>query len=479
VKRYFIILLTFILCLGNQTLAKEKADHNKLANEFISVLNNKDLKEVEEFVVKNFSADALALWDGSGKDRYVGYSMNQALFHGELTALSIEVDNSNNRIRHITKVYSKNTDMQYELVISFNNDQERSITSWYMAEDPQSSDIKKTLTESQLITEIKAYSNKLANNGIFSGTILLAKGNKILHTAAHGLASRRYDVKNNLTTMFQIGSMSKMFTSVAILQLFETGQVSLDDPLTKFIDKSLLGKGDFERIKIHHLLTHTSGISNISGFNQIQNKIRSLKDVQHLYKSIETTFEPGSQWQYSSTGMMLLGQVIENVSGQSYFDYVDEHIYQKANMQHSGSFDLDVPVKNTARNYWFSVETGKITENLMFQAVKGGPGGGGYSTVGDLHKFALAMQTGKLLNTQLSNDALTAKPELNAPNWGYGFSVRGTKGNKVVGHNGAHLGMTARLNMYQDKGYILVVLGNFQTSAWPIIAKVDLLINQL
>ena len=73
----------------------------------------------------------------------------------------------------------------------------------------------------------------------------------------------------------------------------------------------------------------------------------------------------------------MLGKIIENVTGESYFDYINKHVYAKADMRNSGSFDLDVPVKNTARNYWFSVETGQITENLMFQSVKGGPAGGG------------------------------------------------------------------------------------------------------
>uniref|UniRef100_UPI003D0DA197 serine hydrolase domain-containing protein n=1 Tax=Pseudoalteromonas sp. TaxID=53249 RepID=UPI003D0DA197 len=245
------------------------------------------------------------------------------------------------------------------------------------------------------------------------------------------------------------------------------------------IDKSILGKGDFSKIKIRHLLSHTSGIGNISGYDEIQNKVRSLKDIQHLYTSIDATFEPGTEWRYSNTGMVLLGQVIENVTGENYYDYINENVYKKANMQQSGSYDLDVPVKNTARNYWFSVETGQVTENLMFQSVKGGPAGGGYSTVGDLHKFAMAMQNAQLVSRELSNKALSAKPELNAPNWGYGFSVRSSAGNTTVGHNGSHLGMTARLNMYQEKGYILVVLGNFQSSAWPVVAKVDQLIKRL
>lgn len=474
-KRYFQILLIFAFTHGNQTLAGENLDHNKLANDLIQVLNSKELKRIDAFVEKHFSSASLNRWNGEGKNRYVGYSINSALFHGELTVLSTEVDNANNRIRYINKVYSKNTDMQYELVVTFNNEQTRPITGWYMRESPQSLNAKKKLTDKQFIAQVKSYSESLAKNGTFSGTILLSKNNDVLFSAAHGFASLRYNVQNNLDTKFQIGSMNKMFTSVAILQLVETEQISLNDPLTKFIDKSLLGKGDFEKVKIKHLLTHTSGVDGLTGFDDIQNKVRSLDDIAHLYKTVETRFEPGTQWRYSNAGMTLLGQIIENVTGKSYFDYIDEHIYQKANMQHSGSFDLDVPVKNTARNYWFSVETGQITENLMFQSVRGGPAGGGYSTVGDLHKFAIAMQTGKLLNKQLSNEALTAKPEHNSPYYGYGFSVAGSKGNQIVGHNGAHLGMTARLN----KGYTLVVLGNFQSSAWPIIAKVNQLIELL
>lgn len=465
--------------ISHKAHAMKEVDYNKLASQFITVLNTKDLGKIEKFVVKNFSPNSLARWEGKGKDRYVGYSMNVALFHGELSVISTELDTSTNRIRQISKVYSKNTDMQHQVVLFFNDDQFQAITGWSIEETPQNQGSKGSLTESQFIEEIKIYTDKLAQRGSFSGTVLLAKNNDILFSAAYGFASRRYDVKNNLETKFQIGSMNKMFTSVAILQLIEAGKVSLDDPLTKFIDKSILGKGDFSKIKIRHLLSHTSGIGNISGYDEIQNKVRSLKDIQHLYSSIDATFEPGTEWHYSNTGMVLLGQVIENVTGENYYDYINENVYKKANMQQSGSYDLDVPVKNTARNYWFSVETGQVTENLMFQSVKGGPAGGGYSTVGDLHKFAMAMQNAQLVSRELSNKALSAKPELNAPNWGYGFSVRSSAGNTTVGHNGSHLGMTARLNMYQEKGYILVVLGNFQSSAWPVVAKVDQLIKRL
>jgi CubicO group peptidase (beta-lactamase class C family) len=471
------VTLTLFFCAN--VMAATSAYYNKLATEFISALNSKNLATIDHFVGNHFATSSLERWNGAGRARYTGYSINQAIFHGELDIIASQVEESVNRTQYILQVISKNTDMRHELVINFNKQAERPITGWYMNEAPIEPDVPAKISEAYLVNEIKNYADKLATNGVFSGTVLLAKGNQVLFSAAHGLASRRYDVKNNLETKFQIGSMNKMFTSVAILQLVESGKLNLNDPITKHVDRSLLGKGEFEKIEIRHLLTHTSGISGVIGFDEIQSKIRSLKDIIPLFKTTETTFTPGTQWQYSGTGMTLLGLVIEQISGMSYYQYIDKHIYQKAGMQNSGSFDLDVPVKNTARNYWFSVETGQLTENLMFQSVKGDPSGGGYSTVADLHKFALALQSEKFISKTLSNEALSGKPELNSPNYGYGFSVRGTLDNPIVGHNGAHLGMSARLNMYKNKGYILAVMGNYMSSTRPIVAKVNQLIEML
>ena len=353
--RYLQTLLIFMFWINFQAQAKNKLDHNALAGNFVEVLNSKDLSQIEQFVVNNFSPNSLSRWQGTGKARYVGYSINKALFHGKLTVISAELKRSDSRIRHVSKLHSENTDMQQEMVIFFNNDHKQAITGWYISEDPHNNEENDILTESQFIEEVKAYTTKLALNGAFSGTVLLAKNEKLLFSAAHGLASHRFDVKNNLDTKFQIGSMNKMFTSVAIMQLVEAGKLSLNDSLTKFVEKKYLGKGEFKNVKIKHLLSLTSGVGEIVGYEQIQHKVRSLKDIQHLYTSIDLTFEPGSQWRYSNTGMILLGEVIEFVTGENYYDYINKNIYQKAGMAHSGSFDLDVPVKNTARNYWFSV----------------------------------------------------------------------------------------------------------------------------
>ena len=168
---------------------------------------------------------------------------------------------------------------------------------------------------------------------------------------AHGLASRRYDVKNNIETKFQIGSMNKMFTGIAIMQLVEAGELSLNDKLTQYVDREYFGSGNFDDITIAQLLTHTSGLGGVPGYQAKQTEIRTLKKRLGLYKEVQLNFAPGSRWGYSSTGMDMLGHVIEAVTQQSYYDYIDDNIYQKAKMLSSGSFDIDLPVKNTARGY--------------------------------------------------------------------------------------------------------------------------------
>lgn len=142
-------------------------------------------------------------------------------------------------------------------------------------------------------------------------------------------------------------------------------------------------------------------------------------------------------------------------------------------------FDIDLPVKNTARGYWYSIDTKAITENLVSQHVKGSPAGGGYSTVGDLHQFALALMHNRLIAPKLTSQATSAKPQLSSPNYGFGFSVRGEPGNQIIGHNGAHLGMSSQLNIYKDKGYILAVLANTRGSTAPVVYTLNNLMERL
>ncbi len=210
------------------------------------------------------------------------------------------------------------------------------------------------LDEQQFLQEIKTMMEALIAKNVFSGTCLIAKGDEILATYVGGEASKRFHVPNNIDTKFNLGSMNKMFTATAIMQLVEKGQLSLDDPIGKYVDESWLPAEITSKITIHHLLTHTSGLG--SYFNETYMRgsrelFRVVDDFKPLVNGEKLAFEPGERYRYSNTGMLLLGVVIESVTGGSYFDYIRKNIYGPAGMTDSDSFEMDYPVENLAIGY--------------------------------------------------------------------------------------------------------------------------------
>jgi CubicO group peptidase (beta-lactamase class C family) len=187
------------------------------------------------------------------------------------------------------------------------------------------------LTESEAISAVKAQVEKNVAADRFAGTVLVAKNSKVLFNGAYGLADREKKIPNTLDARFRIGSMNKMFTAVAVLQLVEAGKIKLTDPLGKYIT-DYPNREIATKVTIHQLLTHTGGTGDIFGpeFNKHRKELRTLNDYVVLYGKRGPPFEPGSQWRYSNYGMLLLGVVIERVTGPSYYDYVQEHIYPTA-----------------------------------------------------------------------------------------------------------------------------------------------------
>lgn len=164
---------------------------------------------------------------------------------------------------------------------------------------------------------------KLTEADIFSGAVILAKDGIPVYKGALGMANKDFTAINKIDTKFNLGSMNKMFTAVAIAQLVEKGKLSFEDPLSKFIP-DFPDKESAEKIKIKHLLTHTAGLGGY--FSEKWDKtsrtqFRTVDDMMNQVKADEKLlFEPGTRWQYSNTGMLVLGKVIEIVSGQSYYD---------------------------------------------------------------------------------------------------------------------------------------------------------------
>jgi CubicO group peptidase (beta-lactamase class C family) len=273
--------------------------------------------------------------------------------------------------------------------------------------------------------------------------------------------------------------MNKMFTAVAIAQLVERGVLSFDDPVSKWVPDALSdGAGD--KVRIKHLLSHTSGLGSYftdDWDSASRARYRSVDDFMAFAKKEKLAFEPGTRWQYSNTGMLVAGKVIEAATKQSYFDYVRENIYKPAGMINTDSYELDYVTPNLAVGYQRENTSAGVRwrNNIFMHVIKGGPAGGGYSTVEDLLRFDAALRSGKLVNRANFAILTSAKPELSSPNYGFGFGI--FDGGKIVGHSGGFPGISSNLDMYLEKGYTVVVMSNYGGGSMPIVRKARELIR--
>lgn len=337
------------------------------------------------------------------------------------------------------------------------------------------------LTDQQIAAELKRYVEKLAGADKFSGTVLLARNGKILFKGAYGLASKRFNVPNRIDTKFKLGSMSKMFAAIATAQLVEKGKLSYQDLVGKYLDSEWVQKETAEKVKIKHLLSHTSGLGSF--FNdKFWNSSRLLYNEFHNWKPLvkddKPKFEPGSRWSYSNTGMLLLGPIIEKVSGQSYYDYVRENIFKPAGMSDSDYFEMDRPVPNLAIGYYkeYTDKGFNWHNNILLMGVKGGPMGGGFSTVEDLFHFSQTLMGNKLVSQKSVALLTTPKPELNSLHYGYGFVLRKKHNQVIFGHGGAAPGISSWLQIFKESGYVYIILSNYSEKSLLIRFKLDKLI---
>lgn len=313
----------------------------------------------------------------------------------------------------------------------------------------------------------------------FAGAIIVAKNGKPVFSGAYGLADREKKVSNQLSTRFRVGSMNKMFTAVATLQLAQAGKLRLTDTigtyLTDYPNKNLASK-----VTIHHLLTHTGGTGDIFGpqFDARRTELRTLQDYVSLYGTRDVEFEPGSRWAYSNYGFLLLGVVVEKVSGESYYDYVRDHIFKPAGMTASGSAPEGEAAENRSVGYTKFGGKNMWTPNTETLPFRGTSAGGGYATVEDLVRFADALARHKLLDAEHTKLLTTGKVTARGPGkYAYGFFDGETDGVRSFGHGGGAPGMNGELQIYPQSGYVVAVLANMDPPAASRIA--DFIGNRL
>jgi D-alanyl-D-alanine carboxypeptidase len=312
-----------------------------------------------------------------------------------------------------------------------------------------------------LLTALRAKLEQEVAADNFSGAVMVAKNGKPIYSAAFGLADREKKIPNKLDTKFRIGSMNKMFTATAILQLVQAGKLQLTDPLGKYLT-DYPNKNVASKVTIHHLLTHTGGTGDFFGpqFDAHRQELRALKDYVTLYGKRDLAFEPGSRWEYSNYGFLLLGLIVEKVSGQDYYDYVRDHVFKPAGMSSTGSLpeDQNVPDRSIGYTKDGGVTLHPNTDTLPPRATSAG---GGYSTVEDLLRFANALNGHQLLNEHYTDLLTTGKVEAgNGGKYAYGFGDNMQDGVRWFGHGGGAPGMNGDLKIFPQSGYVIAVLAN-------------------
>jgi CubicO group peptidase (beta-lactamase class C family) len=334
------------------------------------------------------------------------------------------------------------------------------------------------LTATHIHDELGAWLQRLAEADVFSGAVGVAKNGELLFIQAYGEANKDFGVLNTTDTAFNLGSMNKMFTAVAIAQLVERGRLSFDDPLAAYLPAFPSAEAA-QQIQIKHLLSHTAGLGSYftEQFDAASRaRFRTVNDFLALARDEPLLFPPGTQWAYSNSGFLVLGAVIEAITGQDYFAYMRTQLYQPVGMRRTEAYELDRVNSNLAVGYDKEfTDAGVVWRNNLFEhVIRGGPAGGGYSTVMDLVRFATALHSHRLLSPATTELLLTPKPALHAAAYGYGFTI--DPAHNIAGHGGGFSGVSSNLDLFLNSGYVAVVLSNYGRASEPVVAKLRALI---
>lgn len=333
--------------------------------------------------------------------------------------------------------------------------------------------------ETKTTQNMDQFMNECYKNRLFTGSVLVAERGKVIYKKSFGLAERRWNIFNQTNTKFKIGSLTKQFTAMMVLQLVQEGKINLQGSVSDYL--GFYPKTSGKKIKIHHLLCHSGGIPNLSvyypdWFSDKWLKEYETRDFIALFSGLPLEFEPGTRFSYSNEGYFLLGTIIEKVTGKSFETVLREKILNPLGMKASGFFDeyTVVPGLATGYEYWNFrfANTGYSSATIH----KGN--GGMYSTIEDLFKWDQALYTGKLLSQKYLD--LMFQPQMNmryGVDYGYGWVLRETNlpGNTRPGHLYEHFGSDLGFNnlivRIPGPEIVIILLSNTAQADLPLIEE--------
>ena len=290
---------------------------------------------------------------------------------------------------------------------------------------------------------------------------LVARDGQVLWTGSCGMADLSHDIPITTNTKFRIGSITKQFTAAAILKLQEEGRLSVQDKLSKFMPD--FPRGD--EVTIHHLLTHTSGIKSYTSkpdFMMTAASAATSEQMINTFKNEPFDFDPGSQFAYNNSGYFLLGAIVEQITGQSYDDYLRDTFFAPLGMHDTGVHHSTAVLKQEATGY--NYEQGTTSQAMNWDMSRAGAAGSLYSTVGDLMRWNEGLFGGKVLSSASLQSAFTPvqlpSGESTMMAYGYGWVMGERRGLKTIGHSGGLNGWMSQLTRFVDQNLTVVVLHN-------------------
>ncbi|UFT98347.1 beta-lactamase family protein [Radiobacillus kanasensis] len=320
-------------------------------------------------------------------------------------------------------------------------------------------------------------------NKLFSGSFLLQTKKHEQLEGACGFANRSEQLENKVNTRFGIASGCKLFTAIAICQLVQDGKLTFDAKLSEILSIDL--KNWDSNVTVHHLLTHTSGIPDyfdeelMDDFEDLWVKypmyhIRKLEDFLPLFQDQPMKGKVGERFHYNNGGYIVLGLIVEKVSGLAFSDYVETYIFEKAEMNDSGYFAMDQLPSNTAIGY-IDQEDGTWKTNIYSLPVKGGSDGGAYVTTRDMGKLWKALLQNKLLSKSFTEKLLTSHVQVKDTSYyGYGVWIKqnenGVEKYHVMGYDP---GVSFHSAYYPSSETVSVVCSNKSSGAFDIMKEME------
>lgn len=302
--------------------------------------------------------------------------------------------------------------------------------------------------------------NKYHEYGQFSGAVLVAENGNVIYKNGMGFANVEWEIANAPDAKYRLGSITKQFTSMLIMQLVEEGKINLEGKLSDYLPYYRKDVG--EKVTIHQLLNHTSGIPSYTDLptfmkDEVRNPYR-VKEVIEKFCSGDLEFEPGSKWKYDNSGYFILGAVIEEVTGKPYEAVLKENILDPLGMNSTGYDHSEEIIKKRASGYHKAgpriINAPYMDMSLPYAA------GSLYSTAEDLYLWDQALYTDKLVSNESKEKIF--RPYMN--NYGYGWGIReqefGGEKKKVISHSGGIFGFNTLILRYTDDKNLIVLLCN-------------------